>query len=105
MEAVADAPAATAKITTPDADEDMDGHQVALTSAPTRSMATVTAQDGSTEDYTLTVTRAAAPASLSARMRSMLTEGDDVSTYMVSLATKPMADVTVTITATDGDDS
>ena len=53
---------ATVAITPADADEDTDGHQVALAEGTTTTITvTVTAADSSDTDYTIAVTRAAAP--------------------------------------------
>ena len=99
---------AMAEITSPaDADDMTDGHQVDLAVGDTEVMATVTAQDGSTMDYTLTISRPAAPAIVVSMAEISVTEGqgdNDGVTYMVSLATQPTADVTVAIeTHTDDD--
>ena len=93
---------ASAAITKPenDADEEMAGYQVNLTSGANMIEATVTAQDGSTDDHTLTVTRTE-PGIVVSMEKMELTEGESA-TYMVSLATMPKASVTVTINAASG---
>ena len=106
VEAVPADASASAKITTPDADEDMAGYQVDLKSGANMIEATVTAQDGTEAPYELTVTRTKPGIVVSVEENKIeLTEGDD-QMYMVSLATQPKSDVTVTIaTHTDDDDS
>ena len=88
----------TAAITSPaDADDMAEGHQVDLEPGDNTIMATVTAEDGTTEAmYELTVTRTIEAGILVSMDEIELGEGE-MATYMVSLATRPDADVVVTI--------
>ena len=102
VDAMAAHAAATAAITTADDDDTMAGVQVNLDPGANTVMATVTAEDGTEETHELTVNRPE-PGIVVSMEDIVLTEGDSV-TYMVSLATKPTTDVTVTIAATDEND-
>ena len=76
------------------------GYKLGLKAAgsDTKLTITVTAEDeNTTEDYVLTVSRATAPGIvLSVGSAMTVKEGSDSNAYMVSLATKPTEDVTVT---------
>ena len=60
-----------------DADSETDGHQVSLDVGENRVTITVTAEDGTTRAYALTVTRAEPPAGDSALIDVTLTAGDE----------------------------
>ncbi|MCY4572352.1 MAG: cadherin-like beta sandwich domain-containing protein [Gemmatimonadetes bacterium] len=85
-----------------DADDMTDGHQVALEVGANMFTVTVTASDGGSQDYALTVTRGdPSPAILISPSELSMGEGEEA-TYMIRLATEPKADVTVDITSADG---
>ena len=85
-----------------------DPNPVALAEGTTTITVTVTAEDGTTtQDYTVTVTRAAAP-TVPGVLVSIddvtINEGDDRA-YTVRLATRPSGDVTVAIAVEAHDDN
>ena len=84
-----------------DADTNAAGHQVALAVGANTIVVEVTAEDGSTsQDYTVTVTRAGAVPSLSIA-DAAASEGDDLS-FTVTLSAAAAAEVTATWTASIG---
>ena len=89
-------------ITPADADVNLDGHQVDINEAETPVVVTVTAQDGTTKSYTVTVR---APAVVLSKASLTVQEGGtDAESYAVWLSRMPPSPVTVTITGHAGTD-
>ena len=85
-----------------DADEDQEGHQVAVGSGETLIEVTVTAADGATRrDYRVVVSPAPAPVAVSFGVSEhTATEGGEPAVVAVSLAADPGRTVTVPLVAT-----
>ncbi len=89
-------------MTPADADADADDHQVDVNKAETSVVVTVSAQDGTTKSYTVTLR---APAVVLSEESLTVTEGAaDAVSYGVRLSRAPSSPVTVTIAGHDGTD-
>ncbi|MDE2895554.1 MAG: fibronectin type III domain-containing protein, partial [Chloroflexota bacterium] len=105
---------ASVEVLPAEADDAMDGHQVALSVGTTRITATVTAADSSTtETYTVDVTRANVHPTVTLMLSAdtIAEAADDgtgtnvVQTATVTAMVSPMADSAFTVTVSIGDDT